>query len=310
MPSLEALLSGGRYTLNHTHGYTRTLLNMLGLGLDDLPVAALSRLGATGKQDGQWWMKTDPVHFITNLTDVVLDDPKTLQLSRKESEQLLATVQKHTQQDGWHCEMLSPQEWVIRLDHPRTLIVEPTDSVIGRNVLDHLPRGEEGGYWRQCMNEIQMLLHDHPINVVREENGLAEANGLWLWGGGQISLQNLAHWKHFFCDDALSVGLAKNNGIPQSSGASYSNSGWQDCGEGNILWAVQQPSEATWADYLLELDRSFFQSVLTQLQGGQLHSVVLYPAPGSRYDVCRARPGLFWKRKKPLNFYIKQQDIV
>jgi hypothetical protein len=38
---------------------------------------------------------------------------------------------------------------------------------------------------RRWLNEIQMLLHEHPVNVAREERGEPPLNGIWLWGGGK-----------------------------------------------------------------------------------------------------------------------------
>jgi hypothetical protein len=40
--------------------------------------------------------------------------------------------------------------------------------------------------WRTRMNEIQMLLHDHPVNQAREARGERAINGLWCWGGGKL----------------------------------------------------------------------------------------------------------------------------
>jgi hypothetical protein len=39
--------------------------------------------------------------------------------------------------------------------------------------------------FRSQLNELQMLLHEHPVNQTREARGELPVNSLWLWGGGQ-----------------------------------------------------------------------------------------------------------------------------
>jgi len=38
--------------------------------------------------------------------------------------------------------------------------------------------------WRRLQNELQMLLHDHPVNAAREARGELAINGIWFWGAG------------------------------------------------------------------------------------------------------------------------------
>ena len=38
--------------------------------------------------------------------------------------------------------------------------------------------------FRTRLNELQMLLHAHPVNQAREARGELSVNSLWLWGGG------------------------------------------------------------------------------------------------------------------------------
>lgn len=55
------------------------------------------------------------------------------------------------------------------------LKLQPLDSGLPRHV--HARDG------RRLLNEIQMLWHSHPINTDREARGLAQINGIWLYGG-------------------------------------------------------------------------------------------------------------------------------
>ncbi len=41
--------------------------------------------------------------------------------------------------------------------------------------------------------ELQMLLHEHPVNLEREESGLAPLNAVWFWGGSSREIPTPSH---------------------------------------------------------------------------------------------------------------------
>ena len=40
--------------------------------------------------------------------------------------------------------------------------------------------------WHSILNEIQMVLHEHPVNEAREGRGEPPVNSVWLWGAGPM----------------------------------------------------------------------------------------------------------------------------
>lgn len=61
----------------------------------------------------------------------------------------------------------------------------PPHDITGKSILDFLPTGEGADTLIAVMNHAQMVLHDHPVNVKRKEEGLLPANSIWLWGHGK-----------------------------------------------------------------------------------------------------------------------------
>ena len=57
-------------------------------------------------------------------------------------------------------------------------------QVEGDDIRDCLPAGRDGAQIRKLTNELQMLLHEHPVNIRRAARGLAPVNSIWLWGFG------------------------------------------------------------------------------------------------------------------------------
>ena len=70
---------------------------------------------------------------------------------------------------------------------------QPPDAVVGHDVHDFMPSGRDGARIRSLMNEIQMLLHEHPVNLRRERARQLPVNGWWLWGFGEAAADAAAH---------------------------------------------------------------------------------------------------------------------
>jgi len=61
----------------------------------------------------------------------------------------------------------------------------PPHDITGKAIRDFLPRGDGADTLNNIMNHAQMVLHTHPINVKRKEQGHLPANSVWLWGHGK-----------------------------------------------------------------------------------------------------------------------------
>ena len=56
-----------------------------------------------------------------------------------------------------------------------------------RNLRECLPGGRDAVRVRALVNELQMLLHEHPVNERRAARGLPAVNSVWLWGAGDTA---------------------------------------------------------------------------------------------------------------------------
>jgi 2,3-bisphosphoglycerate-independent phosphoglycerate mutase len=61
----------------------------------------------------------------------------------------------------------------------------PPHDITGKSILDFLPKGDGADTLNNIMNHAQMVLHDHPVNRKRKEEGHLPANSVWLWGHGK-----------------------------------------------------------------------------------------------------------------------------
>ncbi len=157
------------------------------LGVDrETPVAPLALLGAGGDPRDDYVLRADPVHLVADRDRIALvqtiDD-----LSPEDANVLGQMLDRHFASDDLRFEAVRPDAWFARRSQPANIATTPPDAVRGRNVLASMPSGADGGVWKRWQNEIEMMMHDHPVNVAREARGALAVSGIWFSGGGRMA---------------------------------------------------------------------------------------------------------------------------
>ncbi|MHB1042735.1 MAG: cofactor-independent phosphoglycerate mutase [Eubacteriales bacterium] len=90
----------------------------------------------------------------------------------------------------------------------------PPHDITGQPVATHLPRGEGAGTLLQLMRESARFLPAHPVNRLRREVGLRQADSIWFWGQGRKPSLPPFFARHGLTGSVISaVDLVKGLGI-------------------------------------------------------------------------------------------------
>jgi hypothetical protein len=144
--------------------------------------ATLAALGAGFAPGAALVLHADPVSLVAGRDDVLLEG-RVDDLSADDGAALLATLDRSFAEVGIAFHAPRPDAWFVTAPDPLPPVTTPLAAVRGP-IGAQLPRGERGGTWRRWLSEMQMLLHEHPVNVRREREGRAQVTGIWVWGGG------------------------------------------------------------------------------------------------------------------------------
>jgi hypothetical protein len=158
---------------------------------------------------------------------------------------------------------------------------------------DFLPAGEDTAMHRNLLSEIEMALHEHEVNLMREANGQLAVNSLWLWGGGTAPEQITRAQPPLFSDDALLTGYW------------YSRKGVAEPWLGNITACIDQSvagfvAETPEFDDSPELLESCLDELREALRSGRLNSLTLLFRDGVRAHVRRSHALRVWRRSSRL----------
>jgi hypothetical protein len=309
LPALETLLARGARTQAAGASLERWLAAAHGLSAD-LPLAPYSLRGDGVEPGDHWWLRADPVHLKVHGDRLVLADASRLALTAEEAGQYVATLNSHFAAEGVTFVAPHPQRWYARVAAEPRLGTPPTAEVAGRSVAPFLPEGGDGARWRKAVNEIQMLLHEHPRNSAREAGGGLPVNSVWLWGAGRerrLATPYGAAW----ADHPLVAGLGAASGIAArplpASGALL-----DPRGSGTQLVALALlPATAygdlrRWREALTTLERDWFNPLLDALKRGAIEALALHGLGPDFSYVSEIRPGdlwRFWRARRSLHVY-------
>ena len=171
-------------------------------------------------------------------------------------------------------------------------------TVIGRDISAYLPQGAGAAKWNRLLNEMQMLLHDHPVNQAREANGELPVNSLWLSGGGVLPAKLAVGPRHIFANHVLVKGLAIT--------ANLSCSELPQNAEALLTPALLNQTQADVVlvlDSVDEAESKWFLPLLTALRRRKIRQLTLHFSVRDQTLSVNIRPRdlwKFWRRSRPL----------
>jgi hypothetical protein len=212
LPVLQQLLAKGSVT-GSTQAFEAALCQGFGVEKQlDWPTAALAWLGEGNDPAGGFWLHADPVNLQLQRDHFTLNAPVPLPLTETESNALLATLNGHFSEDGFVFHAAASGRWYLQVANASAISTSFPGEAVGRDIRGFLPAGAAAEHWRGVFNEIQMLLHEHPVNRAREETDILPVNSLWFSGSGTMPSSVHPPSNTVVADDPLTKGLALRAG--------------------------------------------------------------------------------------------------
>jgi len=254
-------------------------------------LAALRFWGQTGDRAAAWMAAADPVYLEPRLDHLCLHAVPPESLTAAELRALFDHLQASLGgASGYGFARLGMFGYVTAPE-PFATAALPAVAIDGRRPDEFLPAGEAGAGYRRLLSEIEMALHEHPVNLERQADGRLPVNSLWLWGGGVSPAAETRPMPPLFGDDPLLRGhWLRHTGLAESWPGSMAA-----CAEASVAGfvAVAPPDDIDGAATLLRELREL-------LQRGRLPRIVFLTRDGIRVELRRAHGLRVWRRRHPL----------
>jgi hypothetical protein len=322
LPALELLLARGRSRALDVASLERWLEAgfLEESALEDRPASrqtlaagALTLLAHAEDARAQTWVRADPVHLQAMRDRLVMVPGEALSISRKEADALCAALNAHLE-GRVELRAVEPERWCARLPAEARWADEPALELAGRSIELQPGKARAGD---ALLTELQMLLHEHPVNEAREARGELPVNSLWLWGAGGLPPAASSRWQSVAGTEPLALGLARLAGA-RALGLPASAQLWlagapQDGRHLFILDALRAPlalsDEAALQNRLQLLERHWFSPLLGALREGLIGMVTIHVperTSGVSFETIRGDLRRFWRRVRPVSSWAQE----
>lgn len=273
--------------------------------VNDRPIAAISAAADGLAVGDSYWLRADPVHFVMQRDCFSLSEPAPLFVKPAHATLMVASLNAHFAQDGLVFCIGKSGAWYIRADKVAQITTTLPSVAMDKNVHHFMPQGVDSTKWKAILNEVQMLLHDHPANEARESTGELVVNSVWLSGGGVMpTFKALPHDVDLMmAHDVLNQGLA-----------SWANVAYQPVpinldkvlqGTAQHLRLALSPSSHSQTS---NIDETWFAPLLAALKSKQIERLTLNLGFYEKCFVVVIKPldvYKFWRNPKPIMQYLE-----
>jgi len=304
LPHLEKLLARSRHAEFPPAALENRLCEVFGVAT----VAPL-RARADGLSVGQGcWLCADPVELQMQPSQVMLQPE--VACTDDEAHTLCAALNAHFAGESLRFFAPHPQRWYVQAQTLGEVSMTGLNAASWQDVKTLQPQGSDARRWQRLGNEIQMLLHQHPINAARQQTGRPIINSLWLWGGGVAETirpeidaagddANLTALFARASDIVPEKELARLLTEPGKRGL-WVEHGLQTAWQRGDLYACRAQLE--------RLETAIAMPLWRAVTAGDLHSVTLEAicaGTNHRFEFKRADRWKVWRGQTSLTAYIK-----
>lgn len=306
LPALETMLAKSLRTEDPGHTVESWLCEVFNVQKQhDWPVApiVLQLDGECAKFRDDYWLRVDPVHLRIKNNHILLGDNHILNISLKEAISFTDSINELILDDGLTLLPLHSDRWYLRCSETPELQTFLLSEAVGQNINNLLPHGNDSSIWNSKINEIQMLLYDHPLNQIREAQGDLVVNSVWVWGGGVMPQKVHAPYTRIWSNHILASALAKMakvtcHDLPEDAGEllRYSDdSGGQLVFLDNLQKYANYRDAFNWRNELTKIEQGWFAPLLQALRKKQITQLKLTVISEHSTRNFTLIPGSLWK---------------
>jgi len=268
----------------------------------DYPIAPIAAQADGLIAGDAYWLRADPVHLLLQRDSFSLSEPVPLLVTHDHAEMVIAALNRHFSQDGMMFFIGRSGAWYLRLNKIPEIQTTLPSAALDRNIYQFMPQGADASVWLSYLNEIQMLLHDHPVNIQRESGHQAAINSVWFSGGGVMPqpLPPENDIDQFVASSPLYHGLAQWSGLAMQASDTLLAELLRHmgaCRHARLELPGQHLSDDVNFGVLYDVLSARKITQLTLNLGCYEKTLVATARP---IDTCK-----FWRKSKPIGTYLK-----
>ncbi len=154
-----------------------------------------------------------------------------------------------------------------------------------------LPRAAGSREHDRLVGELQLLLHEAPLNQQREQQGRVPVNSIWFWGGGHAPPVETIALPRLFAADPQFLGYWRSRGGELTDWSGEDGMVPTDISFSCVAVPPSGPNRSGLVDTILRLAKH-------RLARGQIHRLTLVFSDGWRVRLRRSTLLAIWRSRR------------
>ena len=148
------------------------------------PMAAICRQHEYADAQAWQWLRVEPLYLQVEMRGARIMASGGLAIGADGRQDLLAALRPVLGDYGFELSVSRHDYFYLRAT-PGSPMPDfmPAPETLGFDLAAVLPADKR---WTAIFNECQIILHNHPLNVLRQRQAQLPINGLWFWGQGTL----------------------------------------------------------------------------------------------------------------------------
>ena len=253
-------------------------------------LAAIRLWGQTGVRPEGWVSAADPVYLEAMLDHVRLHALDDQALAREEREHLFNYLQAQLGNAGCRFELIGVHGYV-RGEHAFATATCSAHALDSSEPDAFLPSAAASREHDRLVGELQLLLHQAPMNREREETGRRPVNSVWFWGGGRAPPPDAIALPRLIADEPQFLGYWHSVGGEVTRWSGEDGTVPANIPQSSVVVPPTGPNRSALVDASLQMAKH-------RLARGQIHRLTLVFSDGWR--VCLQRRALLsiWRSRR------------
>jgi hypothetical protein len=229
-------------------------------------------------------------------------------MNTAETTQIINELNKFYAEEGLIFSAPHPKRWYVQVSELPEVTLYSVNDATGHDVRHYMPIGTQQTRWRNRINEIQMLLHQSPVNAARMARHQLPINSLWFWGAGYLPTITEPRWQQVWSNEEISAGLALHTQTPYLSLPKDMHNFLEQFPIGAGL-AIITPNSSELLDreqWLINLEKNWFNPLITCLKRRELESLWIYSSHHKAFKITPNILQQWWSKSRSWQTFLPE----
>lgn len=231
-------------------------------------------------------VRADPVHLVVGPKGLAIAGTGDMGVGIDEAHRMCKAIVDSLGDRVISCRPGAPDRWYLTMAAAPDGDWYMPEELIERDLLESLPRSDDGTDLGQLLNEIQIVLHQQADNVGRRERGAPAVNSVWLWGWSDGKLPRVgSRVSRVYSSHPYATGLARMAGIEAHGLVSPTE---EIAGDGAVVSGMH--------DDLDWIDSNWCGPLMRALDRGRIARLRLVTTTGRSFEPRKGMLPIPWPR--------------